>query len=359
MMSHNVPRSGLRDIAWPALPDEIGARMLALQFQFEETERWPAADIEAQQFRQIEELLRFCHGAIPFWRDRLRKAGIRPGQKLTRQIWSRLPILTRREAQEAGLRLRPAQVPEDHGKIITGATDATFSYPRSELARFMGFAANLRGLLWHGLDMSGKAAFARQLAAGVEVPQTTAAMPNWGDGFEAFATGPGIVFDLRLPPSRQCDILVQERVTVFITSASNAAQLARYCRETGNGLPDLRAVYTNGTVLTEDTRALCREIFGVPVIATYCPDETGFVAIRCPDHDHLHVMAEHVKVEILDAAGRSCGPGQTGHIVVTPLHNFAMPLLRCDIGDEAEIGLPCTCGRSLPVLTCILGRTRA
>jgi phenylacetate-CoA ligase len=35
-----------------------------------------------------------------------------------------------------------------------------------------------------------------------------------------------------------------------------------------------------------------------------------------------------------------------------------MPLVRYDIGDYAEVGPPCDCGRGLPVLTRILGRQR-
>ena len=45
-------------------------------------------------------------------------------------------------------------------------------------------------------------------------------------------------------------------------------------------------------------------------------------------------------------------------MVVTDLHNFASPMLRYDIGDYAEVGGPCTCGRTLPTLRRILGRKR-
>ncbi len=45
-------------------------------------------------------------------------------------------------------------------------------------------------------------------------------------------------------------------------------------------------------------------------------------------------------------------------MVVTPLYNFAMPLLRYAIGDYAEAGDNCACGRGLPVIKRILGRTR-
>src|SRR5262249_40477097 len=50
------------------------------------------------------------------------------------------------------------------------------------------------------------------------------------------------------------------------------------------------------------------------------------------------------------------GAGQSGRVVVTTLHNFAMPLIRYDIGDFAEVGAPCPCGRGLPVIKRIVGR---
>ena len=43
-------------------------------------------------------------------------------------------------------------------------------------------------------------------------------------------------------------------------------------------------------------------------------------------------------------------PGEIGRLVVTRLHHFATPLLRYDIGDYAEVGDACPCGRGLPVL---------
>ena len=45
-------------------------------------------------------------------------------------------------------------------------------------------------------------------------------------------------------------------------------------------------------------------------------------------------------------------------MVITDLHNFASPLIRYDLGDHAEVGGPCPSGRTLPVLTRIMGRSR-
>ncbi len=70
------------------------------------------------------------------------------------------------------------------------------------------------------------------------------------------------------------------------------------------------------------------------------------------------MQSEHALVEVLDSAGDPCGPGEVGRIVLTSLHNFATPLIRYEIGDHAEVGEACPCGRGLPVLKRILGRSR-
>jgi phenylacetate-CoA ligase len=82
------------------------------------------------------------------------------------------------------------------------------------------------------------------------------------------------------------------------------------------------------------------------------------MAIECPDYGGYHVQAESVLLEVLDPEGRPCKPGEIGTVVVTPLFNYAMPLLRYAIGDFAEAGGTCRCSRDLPYLKRILGRQR-
>lgn len=110
-------------------------------------------------------------------------------------------------------------------------------------------------------------------------------------------------------------------------------------------------------MLDAELRQLTREVLGKPIIDNYTSGECGYMALQCPACEQYHVQSEVVFLEVLDENDRPCAPGQIGRVIVTPLHNFAMPLLRYAVGDEAEPGLPCACGRGLPVLRRIVGRT--
>ncbi len=116
---------------------------------------------------------------------------------------------------------------------------------------------------------------------------------------------------------------------------------------------------TLSEVLDPALRDKCRRLWEIEIADMYSTMETGYIALQCPKTENYHVQSECALVEILDAGGTPCQPGEIGRVVVTPLHNFATPLLRYDIGDYAEVGAPCPCGRGLPVLTRIMGRARA
>ena len=139
---------------------------------------------------------------------------------------------------------------------------------------------------------------------------------------------------------------------------SNLAALAKRCVETGLELPWLRSVQAFGETVDLDVRKWCQRAWGVPVLDKYSAVEVGMIALQCPGGEHLHCLSETVRVEVIDQHGAPCLPGAIGRIVVTPLHAYATPLLRYAIGDYAEVGEPCPCGRNLPVLKRILGRTR-
>ena len=152
--------------------------------------------------------------------------------------------------------------------------------------------------------------------------------------------------------------LQRERPNYLLIYPSALRALLIYCRDRRITFPDLRQVRTLSEPLSEELHQLCRDTWGVKIVDSYSAQETGYLAIQCPEEGAYHVQAETVLLEVIDNAGRPCAPGEVGEVVVTPLHNFAMPMLRYAVGDLAELGEPCPCGRGLPVLKRILGRVR-
>jgi phenylacetate-CoA ligase len=80
------------------------------------------------------------------------------------------------------------------------------------------------------------------------------------------------------------------------------------------------------------------------------------IAAECEQHAGLHVNNDHLVVELVDSAGRGV-TNEPGDVVVTDLHNLAMPLVRYRNGDKATtMRGACSCGRGLPLLQSVDGR---
>lgn len=350
-----VPISRRSGIRWPAMPAFVDATVLALQYQLEQSQWWPAEILAEHQLRQLELLLAHAMRTVPFYRDRLGVlAGTRRGD-LTMDVFQRLPLLHRTDIQEAAAALVSRRVPKDHGKVsdisTSGSTGRPITVKGTEITALFLRALDLRYHLWHGRDFSGKTASITRVTPSKAPEKPTA----WVAGY---ASGPMVTFDVTRPAAEQLAWLKEVNPDYLLTYPSNLLSLVQRCEETGDRVSGLHEVATMGEVLEPEVRAACERVWGVRVVDAYSAQELGMVASQCPEHPHYHVQSENLLVEILDKEGKSCAPGEVGRLVVTDLHNLATPLIRYEIGDYAEPGGPCPCGRGLPVLNRILGRTR-
>ena len=70
----------------------------------------------------------------------------------------------------------------------------------------------------------------------------------------------------------------------------------------------------------------------------------------------MHVQSELCRVEILGRNNERPRQGAWGRLIVTPLYNFAMPLIRYDTGDLVRTCAPCGCGRNHLTIERDIGR---
>ena len=342
-------------IVWPAIPGAEGALMMALQYQFQIAERCSPNVVREHQLRQLALLAEHAFARSSFWRERLRSAGYRPQSDAVETWFRALPPLTRGEARSAGQALLSDSVPPDHGSISSGKTSGSTAEPlkyfKTDAAMMFWHAFTLRDSLWHQRDLRAKLAVIR-------VGSPHECNPGWGPAYGAYLNGPCVLMDARDDVDLQVDWLAQEKPQYLLSHASNLRALALRCIERGLRLESLLEARSYSEQLPEDLRTLVWRAWNAGLSDMYSANEVGYIALQCPRSEVYHVQSEGALVEVLDEDGQACAPGAIGRVVVTPLHNFAMPLFRYDLGDYAEVGGPCACGRTLPVLTRILGRTR-
>lgn len=119
-----------------------------------------------------------------------------------------------------------------------------------------------------------------------------------------------------------------------------------------------RLVVTTGELLTAPLRASIGTL-GSPIRDFYGSNEFNLLAWECPaGAGTYHICDDAVVLEVLGPEGRQVEIGETGEVVVTGLHSFAMPFIRYKIGDLAVRGPDrCPCGSSFSTLLAIHGRT--
>jgi phenylacetate-CoA ligase len=359
--------SVVEGIAWPGVPAPKNAAMLSVLFQLERSQWWSAERLLDHQRRQLAVLLRHAAAQVPFYRARL-AGGLAalPESGDWTAAWRGIPILTRTEIQaaDADQSLLAEALPPGHGgyrEIFTsGSTGAPIRSVRSELWELIWSAFTVRDHLWHRRDFAGTLGAIRESGAGKAPWPEGAVSASWGYSTEAvFRTGPAVGLNILTPVEQQVEWLLRREPDYLVTHPSIAALLAEACLERGVRPRRLRQVITIAERMRPGVREACRAAFGVSVADLYSTREAGYLALQCPEHEHYHVQSEGVFLEVLDERGAPCGPGEVGRVVVTPLHNLAMPLIRYDIGDLAEVGAPCACGRGLPVLMRVVGRVQA
>ncbi len=348
-------RSALPGVVWPAIVRPEYATALALQYQLERSQWLAAEDLQALQFRQLAELLKHAYGTVPFYRRQWHDA-YESAATITPEVFERLPLLTRGSLQDEFEALKSGNPPAAHGKVTAGSTSGSTGRVvrtlKTDLTELWWQALTLRDHLWHRRDFSGKLAAIRQ---GV----TQGEARGWGPATDAIVSaGLSVTLPISTDVEAQLEWLERQQPDYLLSYPSLVSELARRCIERGIRFDRLREVRTIGELLTENVRGLCRRAWDVPATDLYSSDEVGYIALQCPASGHYHVQSESLLVEVLDDHGKACPPGAVGRVVVTTLHNLAMPLVRYDIGDYAEVGTPCACGRGLPVLTRIMGRVR-
>lgn len=358
-----IPRSTVPGIISPAIPGRMASLLLSVLYQLDQTQWLTPEALFAEQARQLRLLFGHAAKTVPFYQRRFAEAGVDPNTEVTRETLNRLPTLSRPDLQGAGDEINTTALPKSHGKTheieTSGSTGRAVRMLGTQITSVFWRACVMREHFWQGRDLSGKLAAIRWARKGVAMPPHGARGETWGPASGAiYPTGPALLLNIASELPEQVAWLQTEAPDYLISFPSNLMALAKHCIERDIRFANLKQVMTVGETVSDQARNLVRQAWDVSLKDSYSCEEAGYLTIQCPDHDVYHIQSENVLVEVVDDEGKACEAGEVGRVLITSLHNFATPLIRYELGDYAEVGGQCSCGRGLPVIRRIVGRQR-
>lgn len=128
---------------------------------------------------------------------------------------------------------------------------------------------------------------------------------------------------------------------------STRPRMATTLLEQPTGLSSLRLIITSTESLPDNFTALLAALPDCRNLDLYGSVETGLLATTCPKCGNYHLAEDTSFVEVLGDDGTPVPEHGLGRVIVTVHSNWAMPLIRYDIGDyvQASYQSPCAPGR--------------
>jgi putative adenylate-forming enzyme len=333
--------------------------------QAREGEQLPPEGLARLQERKLRDLLGAAVAGSPFY------ARLYRGLDVERAALTELPTVTKELVQrhfDEVVTDRRLRLDEVRAFCRTAGPQGDPFYLGEFVALQSSGTSGLRGCyVWDRVALAeavavgyrqssrGAAAAAPRIAAVLQVDASDASCVLMG--LVPVPAGNKRLLDIREAFPRLVEDLNAFQPTVLAAYPYLLWVLAEAARE-GRLRIRPRRITSSADVLTASDRAAVRAAFGVEPHDYYCSTEVPYLAWECDAHDGLHVNADYVLLESVDAGNRPVPPGTLGDkILVTNLSNRVMPLIRYEMSDQVEVATaPCPCGCRLPRLRTVAGR---
>ena len=328
---------------------------VAVRRSMEASQWWAPEQIEALQAQRLRQLLVEAGSAVPYYRALFQRLGFDPRAVTSVQDLQALPLLDKATIRAHTEAMKHPQA-QGLARFNTGGSsgEPLIFYIGNERVSH-DVAAKWRATRWWGVDIGD--------------PEIVV----WGSPIELGSQDRVRLLRDKLMRTQllpafemteaKLDAMVatirRTRPRMLFGYPSALSHIARHAQRRGQKMDDLgiRVAFVTSERLYDDQRASISTVFGCPVANGYGGRDAGFIAHECPSGS-MHLTAEDVVVELLDAAGQPVPLGEAGEIVVTHLATKDFPFIRYRTGDVAVMdSRRCACGRGLPMLKEIQGRS--
>ncbi len=326
----------------------------ALQM-LEKSQWFDRETLQALQVKRLRELLSHAHQYVPYYRNLFNDIGFASDRVDSLEVLQQLPFLTKPIIRKNVDALK-SEVSDQLSRFNTGGStgEPLIFYIGNERVSH-DVAAKWRATRWWGVDIGD--------------PE----LVLWGSPIELGAQDRvrairDKFLRTNLLPAFE---MSEEKLLGFVEEIrrlrpkmlfgypSAFARIAEYAKRHSIDLSvaGVKVVFVTSEYLYKEQRKAIEACFGCKVANGYGGRDAGFIAHECPA-GRMHITAEDIIVETIDSSGKNVELGQAGEIVVTHLATRGYPFIRYKTGDIGILSEEfCSCGRSLPILEEIQGRT--
>jgi len=347
--------AALRHVIWPAYEGGLRRRDTPRYMQSYDRDQWLSKDdMQALQFRRLSQLLHRAWRDVPYYRRRWTELGITPDDIRSMEDFARLPLLTKADIRENADELKAAPLKEALGYKATGGSTGEplrFGFTRESNDRRV--AVMWRGYGWAGSRMGRRTLFLWGGPVG-----SPSASHQLKDRIYNAVFARRLLDSFHMTESNladYADAIDRYRPEVIVGYVGPLVRLAEWLLATGRRVAQPASIIGAAEALHPFQRSLIESAFGAPAFNTYGCREFMLIASECERREGLHVNADHLVVETIDAGGQPTTG--SGEVVITDLSNHGMPFIRYVNGDMATHAThACACGRGLPLLASVDGR---
>jgi phenylacetate-CoA ligase len=350
------------EMARPSLPQRarLTAAAAAGQWRDQRVAFSSPEATERSQRARLRRIVAHAYERVPYYRETMRRLGLAPGDIVGADDLARLPLIERDQLQRDPdyftVEGRPASCVATRSGGTTSKPVTVYDDPRGLVERYSA-TARIRPMV---VRLTGKRW--RLRIARIHAPMSSGAI--LGRAYDRSLIKPldprVVELDLLMKESvaDNLDALNRFRPDIVAATGSYIEELFAHASEGSRLVHRPKVVAYSADPLSRGARAILSEELGIEVLSVYQAIESPPIGFECERHRGHHLNIDLCPVRIVDPDGRDVPPGETGEVVISNLVNRTTVLLNYPLGDlAAEIPERCDCGRNLPLLTFIEGRT--
>ena len=332
-----------------------GHNSVALRQAMEKSQWWSRDEIARFQVARLRNLLEHVYQHVPYYKNLMDDYKIIPTDITSLADLQRLPCLTKQLIKQNTDALKADTNPDLQRFNTGGSTGEPLIFYIGKERVSHDVAAKWRATRWWGVDIGD--------------PEIVV----WGSPVELGAQDRirevrDKLLRTELIPAFEMseanlDKFIEQikgaRPRMLFGYPSSLSMIAQHAKKHDIIMSDLgiQVAFVTSERLYEEQKRDIETIFGCPTANGYGGRDAGFIAHQCPAGS-MHITAEDIIVEIVDSEGNTVPPDVSGEVVVTHLATGEFPFIRYRTGDVAVLDdATCECGRGLPLLKEIQGRT--